>query len=192
MRKRSHSENAEPFFDRVLSAWRFGKIIRHIPGNSRVLDLGCGFEGNLLRKIKDRISSGVGLDISVNHENEDLKIKLFAHDLNEKLPFSENEFDVVTSLANLEHLEIPKKTLEEIYRVLKPEGILLLTTPSTHGKPALEFLAFFGIVSKQEIQDHKNYFNKHNLLEYCKTIGFTSSTHKYFQLGMNNFLTAKK
>lgn len=192
MRKQSHSEDAEPLFDRMLSAWRFRKIIRYIPENSRVLDLGCGFDGKLIRKVRENISSGVGIDISVNNGNIDSKIKLIAHDLNEKLPFSENDFDVVTSLASLEHLDNPKKMLEEIYFILNPGGILLLTAPATFGKSVLEFLAFFGLVSKQEIMDHKNYFNKKILSEYCQEIGFSSCNHSYFQLGMNNFLMAEK
>ena len=191
-RTNAHFEKKEPFLEEILYKLRFQKVIKSIPPGSKVLDLGCGFNGKLLKKIEEKISLGVGIDISVNSQNKSSKIKLIAHDLNYPLPFSENEFDVVTSLANLEHLESPQKSLEEIYRVLKPGGILLLTTPSTYGKPVLEFLAFFGVVSKQEIQDHKNYFTKNILKRYCKEIGFSSCKHKYFQMGMNNFLTARK
>ena len=191
-RTNAHFEKKEPFLEEILCKLRFQKVIKSIPPGSRVLDLGCGFNGKLLKKIEEKISLGVGIDISVNSQNKSSKIKLIAHDLNYPLPFPENEFDVVTSLANLEHLESPQKSLEEIFRVLKPGGILLLTTPTLFAKPILECLAFFRIISKKEIQDHKNYFTKNILKRYCKEIGFSSSRHRYFQLKMNNFLIAIK
>lgn len=188
----AHFENKEPFFEKILSDLRFGKIVRHIPQNAHILDLGCGFDGKLLRKIRKMISSGVGVDISVNQKNRGPKIRLVAHNLNNPLPFPENEFDAVTSLANLEHLENPGDALQEIHRVLKPGGILLLTTPSVFGKPVLELLAFLHLASWQEIKDHKNYFNKNIFSEHCRKIGFCSFKHSYFQFWMNNFLVAKK
>lgn len=190
-RKKSHFEDREPLLEKILSAWRFRKIIRHIPKNARVLDLGCGFNGKLLQKIREKISSGVGVDISVNLTIKDPRIRLFAQNLNNPSPFSGDTFDIVTSLANLEHLQNPENNLREIRRVLKPSGVLLLTTPSIYGKPVLETLAFFGIISREEIRDHKNYFNKKILTELCSRAGFTSISHRYFQIGMNNFVIAK-
>lgn len=191
-RKKAHLEDREPFLEKILSRRRFQKVIRHIPRESRVLDLGCGFRGSFLREIFPKISSGVGLDISVSNNSDNEKIIIQVHDLNEPLLFSNDEFDIVTSLANLEHLENPARVLREIQRVLKPGGRLLLTTPSTCAKPVLEFLSLIGLVSRQEIKDHKNYFNKKILTDLAKKAGFSSARHKYFQLGMNNFLIATK
>lgn len=191
-RTSAHSQDREPLLEIFLSFLRFRKIIRLIPENSIVLDLGCGYHGRLLSKIKNKISSGLGIDLSVDPIFSNEKIKLLSRDLNESLPVTDNEFDVVVSLANLEHLEDPRGMIQEIYRSLKPGGFLLLTTPSIYGKPVLELLAFLGLISKQEIRDHKNYFNKKILKDYCENIGFSSCKHKYFQAGMNNFLIAIK
>ncbi len=146
--------------ENFLSDCRYRKITLFISSSSEVLDLGCGYNGRLLQKIESKISRGVGLDISVSKDTGSEKIKLIKHDLNQPLPFSEDEFDTVTSLAVLEHLDEPQKSLQEIRRVLKPGGKLLLTTPSTYGKPVLDFLAFLHLVSLREIEDHKSYFNK--------------------------------
>lgn len=171
---------------------RFGKIVKHVPANSKILDVGCGYNGKLLYNIRDKISSGFGLDISVNQNFRDSKIILTRHDLSQPLPFGNNSFDAVASLANLEHLQNPADNLGEIHRVLKPGGVLLLTTPSVYAKTVLETLAFFGVVSRKEIRDHKNYFNKKILTSLCRQASFCGIKHRYFQLGMNNFLIASK
>lgn len=178
--------------EKYLQSWRHRKIVSLVPANARLLDLGCGYRGKFLEKIRDNISSGVGIDIAVDPGLSNGKIRLMAHNLNESLPFSNNEFDMAVSLASLEHLEEPGRALKEIFRVLKPDGILLLTAPSVFAKPVLEFLAFVGLVSRQEIRDHKNYFDKGTLTSLCQKAGFSSILHRYFQMGMNNFLVATK
>jgi SAM-dependent methyltransferase len=192
-RKQSHFENKEPIFENFLRELRFRKVIRHIPANSKVLDVGCGYDGKLLRKITNDITAGFGVDISVNLENRDKQITLIKHDLACPLPFESGEFAAVTSLANLEHLRDPEYALKEIHRVLKPGGLLLLTAPSTFSKPVLEFLSFrLGLISEREIRDHKRYVDRNILIDYCEKIGFSSYKHRYFQFWMNNFLIAAK
>lgn len=54
------------------------------------------------------------------------------------LPFSEEEFDVVLNNQVLEHIKDPKVILMELNRVLKKDGILILTVPQMcriHGEP---------------------------------------------------------
>ena len=54
------------------------------------------------------------------------------------LPFPEAHFGGAMMLSVLEHLEFPEKGLSEVYRVLKPDGYLLLSTPfafPVHGAP---------------------------------------------------------
>ena len=50
----------------------------------------------------------------------------------EEMPFGDQEFDVITSCAVLEHLEKPAKVFQEFHRVLKPGGKAVLLTPSKH------------------------------------------------------------
>ncbi len=192
-RSQAHFEREEPYLEKFLRSWRFRKILPHIAHNSRVLDIGCGFNGNLLKNIEPQIESAVGIDLSVDENANSEKIKLLRHDLNERLPFPDEEFDVVTTLANLEHLKDPLQNLREIFRVLKPNGKMLLTAPTFGAKPVLEFLSFrLNLVSPAEIRDHKNYFSKIILLDWCQAVGFSRAEHKYFQFGMNNFLKTEK
>ncbi len=190
---KSHFQDKEPILEGFLSNLRFNKVIKHIPNNSRVLDVGGGYNSRLLQKIKDKISSGVGIDAHVSKNDFGPKIKLIESDLNKELPFPDHEFDVVISLANLEHLEYPRINAAEMFRVLKPGGLLLLTTPSVYAKPVLEFLSFkLKIVNEEEIRDHKNYFNKSILTKLFNEVGFSLVKHRYFEFFMNNFVYARK
>lgn len=67
-------------------------------------------------------------------------------------------------LAVLEHIEYEESILQEIYRILKPSGKLVLTVPSIWAKPVLEFLAYrLKIVDEHEIRDHKRYYSRKSL-----------------------------
>lgn len=56
----------------------------------------------------------------------------------EATPFADNEFDTVVSTQVLEHVRRPWMVAQEIHRILKPGGILILTAPflvQHHGHP---------------------------------------------------------
>ncbi|HEX8974744.1 MAG TPA: class I SAM-dependent methyltransferase [Patescibacteria group bacterium] len=192
-RNKAHCEGKEPILENVLSNLRYAKIVRHIPDKAKVLDLGCGYNAGFLSKIAGRNRECFGMDISVNKELVLENVTLIEHDLNKKFPLESESFDIVTSLANLEHLENPNFALSEIFRVLKPGGILLLTTPSVYAKPVLEFLSYkMRLISENEIRDHKNYFCKTSLVKLGKEVGFSKIKHEYFQFFMNNSVKAMK
>ena len=191
-RKHSHRINSH-LLEYITAMWRYKKITEYISNECTILDVGCGFSGSLLFHVLDKIQTGYGLDISVNSNINNEKIKLIEWDLHTdtfpQLPL----FDIVTCLAVLEHVKDPAKLLRSIFNSLKNNGKLLLTVPSWKSKPVLEFLAFkLGALSKQEIADHKRYFNKEEIVNLCKEAGFLDIRHKYFQLGLNNFVLAKK
>ncbi|HEX5712640.1 MAG TPA: class I SAM-dependent methyltransferase, partial [Solirubrobacterales bacterium] len=56
-----------------------------------------------------------------------------------KLPFGDDEFDLVVSFETIEHVEDPETVLDELARVLKPGGLLVVSTPNrdvyTPGNP---------------------------------------------------------
>lgn len=65
-------------------------------------------------------------------------------DLNsEPLPFEDNRFTLVTCAETIEHLERYRETLREIHRVLKPDGIAVVTTPNILNlRSRLRYLTF--------------------------------------------------
>jgi ubiquinone/menaquinone biosynthesis C-methylase UbiE len=79
-------------------------------------------------------ASTFAIDISqymVKNLHKTNKHILLTQTSGEKLPFRNNVFDVVLALDVVEHLFDPMQFLNEIYRVMKENSILLLTTDNT-------------------------------------------------------------
>ncbi len=186
----------EPFLEPILRKMRLKKVLPIIKRykNCSILDIGCGWEAKLLKIAEPYISTGVGIDIKAPKKIDDnKKLKILATSIEKELPFPDRTFDLVTMLAVLEHLEHPIEIMCEINRILKDEGLLILTVPSVWSQPVLEFLAFkIGIVNPEEISDHKLYYNKLLLDFIGKKSGFIMEKHQYFQFWMNNFCIFKK
>jgi SAM-dependent methyltransferase len=103
--------------------------------NKSVLDIACGTGYGLgLLKSKARLVTGVDVNIEAAKEarNEcDKKSAVLLGDgLN--LPFTDESFDVITSFETLEHLHERPRFLTELKRVLRSEGVLLLSTPNAN------------------------------------------------------------
>jgi len=47
-----------------------------------------------------------------------------------EIPFEENSFDIIVSSEVIEHIPNPLDAIDELYRVLKPGGTLILSTPN--------------------------------------------------------------
>ncbi len=185
----------EPILEPLLRRMRIGKVIDEVKNiqNCNLLDIGCGFNHRFLSSIEPYILHGIGIDFKVKEFVSD-KISTIKTTLDETLPFQDCSFNAVTMLAVLEHIDKPQHIVSEIYRVLSPRGKLILTVPGKKAKPVLEFLAFkIGIVNRQEIEDHKKYYDLEEINLLISDIdGLSIIKHEYFQFGMNNFCVIKK
>ena len=100
-----------------------------ISGKS-LLDIGCA-DGTTTRQIKKILPSTkvTGVDLykkAINHAKKRTnKIKFIYGDVH-NLPFDDSSFEMLTAIETLEHLHNPNQALAEIYRVLKPDGHLII------------------------------------------------------------------
>lgn len=116
--------------------------------NKTVLDIACGtgYGIGLLRS-KAKFVTGVDIDPAAAREAKfecgDNASVLLGNGLG--LPFHDAGFDVITSFETLEHLHERNQFLAELRRVLRPGGMLVLSTPNANytqplnGKPANQF-----------------------------------------------------
>jgi SAM-dependent methyltransferase len=103
-------------------------IAKYASGN--LLDLGCGtvpMYGYYKQYVKSNTCADWG-----NCEHETSHVDVFC-DLNLALPFEKNSFDTIIFSDVLEHLSEPKFTLQEINRILKPSGVLIMNYPFLYG-----------------------------------------------------------
>ncbi len=135
----------------------------------KILDAG-GADGDFHLILKKRNHIVYILD-NQSKENVDYVV-----DLEKKLPFKDKEFDLVVSLAVIEHLYNWEGCLEEFKRVSEN---IILTTPTRLGKPILEFFALLNLVNKEHIKDHKYYLTKEDFL-------IKGYSYKTFLFGLNS------
>jgi SAM-dependent methyltransferase len=95
-----------------------------------VLDIGCG-KGIFSKHLaSSNTVYACDLDDFYN-EFKDTKVVFIQHDIQEGLPFKDKFFDVVLASHILEHLKDVEFVLDEIHRVLKNNGILIIGLPNT-------------------------------------------------------------
>jgi cyclopropane fatty-acyl-phospholipid synthase-like methyltransferase len=116
-----------------------------LPAGAHVLDAPCG-SGALTVALAKRGFAAVGAD--VDRGAAAALGKTFAQvNLNGPLPWPEQSFDAIFSTEGIEHLENHFSFLRELWRILRPGGVLLLTTPNiTALRSRVRFLGsgFFG------------------------------------------------
>jgi SAM-dependent methyltransferase len=108
------------------------RLVLAYRARGRLLDVGCG-SGQFLDAMRRQPGwSVVGVDTSptaVSTAREMLGLEVYLSDLN-NAPLSPASFDVVTMWDVLEHLHDPVGALSKIKTLLKPDGVLLVRTPS--------------------------------------------------------------
>jgi SAM-dependent methyltransferase len=100
-----------------------------LPANARVLDAPCGGQAALTRVLIDSGFNAHGADLDIQAE-ESLGGAFTKVNLDEPLPWPDGAFDAVFSTEGIEHLENHFSFLREVCRILKPSGVLVLTTPN--------------------------------------------------------------
>ena len=181
-----------------LRAQRANKLIPSDLRSGRILDIGCGSFPYFLAHTAFAEKFAIDQIPLPQQTASELKIESFTLDLEiePRLPFEDNYFEAVTLLAVVEHLDpaLMAKLFKEIYRVLKPNGQVILTTPAAWSDGLLKFMAQVGLVSAEEIHEHAYAYTLPLLGWYFGQAGFemTKTKFGYFEFMLNMWATATK
>ena len=139
--------------------------------NNRVLDVGCAIGLFLAAAQRDGWES-FGIEPSrplSDYGRHRFGINIYQGELHERA-FPDGYFDVVTLWEVVEHLMHPLNVLREVYRVLRPGGLLLLSTPNWHDI-AREIL---GARWNNFVTDHFQFFTQATIRQALRWAGFTA------------------
>jgi SAM-dependent methyltransferase len=127
----------------------------------RILDVGCGTGANL--EMLSGFGNAEGVDISEEAlafcADKGLKVH---KGLAESLPFEQEEFDIVTALDVVEHLDDDLAGLKEMYRVTKTGGRALLFVPA--------FMWLWGV--QDDISNHRIRYTRKQIVDRVNQAGF--------------------
>ena len=126
----------------------------------KVLEVGCGY-GSLSVYMSKKGAKVTGVDISseaikISKRNASLNNQkiVFKQSKGEKLDFEDEEFDLVVSCEVLEHIPNYTKAIDEIIRVTKKSGKMIITTPNSFNLRGL----YLYVKSKQPVENFFSYW----------------------------------
>jgi len=96
---------------------------------ARILDAPCGGAAALTCALRERGFDAIGADIDPEAGTR-LGNAFKNVNLDSSLPWPDKSLDAVISTEGIEHLENHFSFLGEVHRILKPGGVLVLTTPN--------------------------------------------------------------
>lgn len=171
----------EAFSKRVFRNLNFQK-------GDRFLDIGLGLYPHLIiEAIKLGVDS-IGIDISdVSLKNAmDICRKVFLKERNvptflsasaQALPFKNNNFNKISSLAVMEHLENDEAAFDEIARVCAPNGIVHICVPNTYLHIPF-WLGIINIINDKKL-GHLRHYNPNDLIRQFEKRGFRKLNLEY-------------
>lgn len=163
------------------------KIIKNLKFKN-CLDIGCasGFMiSEISKSFPDAEYSGIDVfDKAVIAAKKNYPAIKFNVASADKLPFKDNSFDLILFYETIEHVENPLKCLEEIKRILKKDGTLILTMDS--GSIIFRIVWFCWENTKGSVwkKAHLHPFHHRELENLIKQAGFKIKKKIFAFLGM--------
>ena len=165
---------------------KFREVARRVPRGAKLLDFGCG-PGSFLDVVGSERAdvSAVGVDIAgrqidfaetqvgAKYPRERIFFQKVEENV-ERLPFADASFDVVTSIEVIEHIHPYHaiRFLLEARRLLKSDGLLLVTTPNYRSLwPLIEW----GLELTSPVKYHEQHISKFTpnaFVKFLETAGF--------------------
>jgi len=149
--------------------------IHAVPRGSKlkVLDIGCGTGVNSQKIVSmGHVVEGVDLSEEAIKRYRDLGFTGHCLDIERGSFLSSDSYDVVFCSEVIEHLTVPAVVLNDFYRILKPGGVLILSTPNS-AFWVYRLAACFGYtVGELQHPMHFRFFSRRSLVKVVRDAGF--------------------
>lgn len=167
---------------KFLINWRIRTVLPHIHGH--LLDIGCG-TNDLVKSYRQK---GTGVDI---YQWGDVDLVV---DDTAKLPFESETFDTITITAALNHIPNRIQVLAEANRILRKNGVLIITMISPRISRVWHFLRLWGVDQNERGMKPGEVFGltPKEMRFLLADAGFDVCLEKAFMLGINRMTVAKK
>jgi SAM-dependent methyltransferase len=152
--------------------WKRCRLVRRYKKAGRLLDVGCGTGQFLaaLRRFPGWEVAGVEPHPhAAAFARRTFGLPVHTGDLR-SAPYPAASFDVVTLWDVLEHLSAPLADLAAIRRLLKPDGVLILRTPSADSWDARVFGPYWAGLDAPR---HLAVYSRRTLAQLLRRVGFT-------------------
>lgn len=148
------------------------RLLRRQPQEVRLLDVGCS-SGALLIRAREMGFEAEGVDPSARAAAtaRQAGFKVHTGPL-EGAQFPDASFEAVTLIEVVEHLRDPRSLLVECRRILKPRGILLITTPNAASWTASVMGSRWQGFSLSAMGGHISFFNPKSVAAMARRTGF--------------------
>jgi SAM-dependent methyltransferase len=181
-------------FSNYLSAARMGRLVPSIRGD--VLDIGCQ-HGKFRELAREQMGRYVGMDIDPDQIERARALhpecQFILCDVDETMPEFDEEFDTIVMCAVIEHLFNQKRVMASLARALRPNGRILITTPTPFGNDIVHRLgSAIGVFSSVARDDHIMIYNRLRFKILAREVGLELESHKLFQLGCNQVAILRK
>jgi 2-polyprenyl-3-methyl-5-hydroxy-6-metoxy-1,4-benzoquinol methylase len=179
-----------PFLETI----RIGHAKKWIKGNN-LLDCGCG-RGRLLDLIgSDYNYTGIDMDPALIDylSNKYPKSNFIKGDLNKILELVPDEkYDTIILAALIEHVSQPISLILNLRKLLKPNGIIIITTPSPSFEMIYHYGSKFGIFDKHADEDHEDLISIKKLIGIVKESKLSLLKSYRFLFGANQIVVGEK
>jgi SAM-dependent methyltransferase len=154
------------------------KVVKFTGRSSgRVLDIGCGTGDRLdVFRNKGFATYGIETSDSADYAREHLRLEVSKGDLF-SARFPDRFFDLVTLYNVLEHTHHPSRVCNEIHRILKDDGFLIIQVPN---KDSLQYKIFKGQWAAFDVPRDLYYFGVGALRSLLGRVGFAVTKMDHF------------
>jgi 2-polyprenyl-3-methyl-5-hydroxy-6-metoxy-1,4-benzoquinol methylase len=180
-----------PVFTQFLAKQRLAALRPYLRGD--VLDLGCGGDGviSCLRPGQGYVGVDWRAEVLRQLQVRYPQYTFYQRDFDREPLLLGQDFDTVVLLAVIEHLRKPETLFAQLRTLLRPDGRVVMTSPSGWGNWLHGFGARVGLFSREAAAEHHIIFSRERLATMLQPHGLVLERYRTFLLGGNQLFVCR-